>query len=84
MPRPSRAHIELAAVTVLGGFSVMCMGMLVASRMTSDNKGQVKRRFSLRGTDIHDFLTGRSQQDKEKDGDTKPSKNEARQRKDDT
>lgn len=83
MPRLSRNHVELAAVTVLGGFSVMCMGLLVATRMTPrDNDGQLKRRFSLRGTDIHDFLFPRSQQDNKKDGEMKPSKNEVPERKD--
>lgn len=82
MPRPTRNQIELAAVTMLGFSTLMCMGLLVAYRTTPDSNGQERRRLTLRGTEIHDFLTGRSQQDMNKD--TGLSRDEVTKRKEET
>mmetsp|Transcript_11656 Transcript_11656/g.16790 ORF Transcript_11656/g.16790 Transcript_11656/m.16790 type:complete len:100 (+) Transcript_11656:270-569(+) len=60
-PRLTRNQLEFAAVALLGSTTCVGIGMLAYSRLTTEKDGSERHRLTLRGTEIHDFLTGRPQ-----------------------
>jgi len=60
-PRLTRSQLEFAVVALLGSTSCVAIGMLAYSRLTQEKDGSERHRLTLRGTEIHDFLTGRPQ-----------------------